>query len=206
MFMMKKLIASVLAAAMLTGSVAGCGGGDQQASSGAAGSKTAAAQPLDELTVNVGAEPQSLDPALNTAVDGGIYIQHVFEGLTKLDKNGKIVNGQAKDIKKSDDGLTYTVTLRDDIKWSDGKAVVAGDFVYAWQRLVDPQTASEYAYMMDPVVNASDIYTSKNKDLTSLGVTAKDDKTLEIKLAAPCAYFLELLSRPMFYPIRKDIV
>lgn len=202
--MMKKLVASVLAAVMLAGTFAGCGGGGQQASSGASGK--AAQQQLDELTVQVGTEPQSLDPALNTAVDGGIYIQHVFEGLTKLDKNGKIVNGQAKEIKKSDDGLTYTVTLRDDVKWSDGKPVVAGDFVYAWQRLADPKTASEYAYMLDPVVNATDIYTGKNKDIASLGVTAKDDKTLEIKLGAPCAYFLELLSRPMYYPIRKDIV
>ncbi|QAT49366.1 peptide ABC transporter substrate-binding protein [Caproiciproducens sp. NJN-50] len=203
--MTKKLLSSVLAAAMIATAFTGCGGSastSSQASSGAG----SAAQSNTSLSVHVGSEPDSMDPALNTAVDGGIYIQHVFEGLTKLDESGKIVNGQAKDIKASDDGLTYTATLRDDIKWSDGKAVTAQDFVYAWQRLVDPKTASEYSYMMDPVVNATDIYTSKNKDVTSLGVTAKDDKTLVIKLNAPCAYFLQLLSRPMFYPLRKDVV
>jgi oligopeptide transport system substrate-binding protein len=206
--MTKKLLSSVLAAAMIATAFTGCGGSTSQASSQAAASGTgsAAQSKSVSLTVNVGTEPDSIDPDLNTLVDGGIYIQHVFEGLTKLDDKGKIVNGQAKDIKVSDDGLTYTVTLRDDIKWSDGKPVTAQDFVYGWQRLVNPKTASEYSYMMDPVVNATDIYTGKNKDVTSLGVTAKDDKTLEIKLSAPCAYFLELLSRPMFYPLRKDVV
>lgn len=204
--MTKKLLSSVLAAAMIATAFTGCGGSTSQASSQASGANSAAQPKSVSLTVNVGTEADSIDPALNTAVDGGIYIQHCFEGLTKLDKNGKIVNGQAKDIKVSDDGLTYTATLRDDIKWQDDKPVTAQDFVYAWQRVVNPKTASEYSYMFDPIVNGTDIYTGKNKDITSLGVTAKDDKTLVIKLNAPCAYFLELLSRPMYFPVRKDVV
>lgn len=205
--MTKKLLSSVLAVAMIATAFTGCGGSTSQASSQAASGTGSAAQPKSvSLTVNVGTEADSIDPALNTAVDGGIYIQHCFEGLTKLDKNGKIVNGQAKDIKVSDDGLTYTATLRDDIKWQDDKPVTAQDFVYAWQRVVNPKTASEYSYMFDPIVNGTDIYTGKNKDVTKLGVTAKDDKTLVIKLNAPCAYFLELLSRPMYFPVRKDVV
>lgn len=199
--MTKKILSSVLAALMIATAFTGCGGSSSQASSGSASQGKSVS-----LTVNVGTEPDSIDPALNTTVDGGIYIQHVFEGLTKLDKNGKIVNGQAKKIDVSKDGLTYTATLRDDIKWSDGKSVTAQDFVYAWQRVVSPKTASEYSYMFDPIVNGTAIYTGKDKDLNSLGVTAKDDKTLVIKLNAPCAYFLQLLSRPMFYPVRKDIV
>lgn len=206
--MTKKLLSSVLAAAMIATAFTGCGGSTSQASSQAAtsGTSSAAAAKSVSLTVNVGTEPDSIDPDLNTAVDGGIYIQHCFEGLTKLDKDGKIVNGQAKEIKVSDDGLTYNVTLRDDIKWQDGKAVTAQDFVYAWQRCVDPKTASEYSYMFDPVKNGTDIYTGTNKDVTSLGIKATDDTHLVITLIAPCAYFLELLSRPMFYPLRKDIV
>ncbi|XOQ44168.1 MAG: Dipeptide-binding protein DppE [Clostridium sp.] len=204
--MKKRFLASVLAALMIATAFTGCG--DSSSSSqeaGSEGNSAAETQPVS-LTVQVGTEPDSIDPALNTSVDGFIYIEHMFEGLTKLDQDGNIVNGQAEDIQISDDGLTYTVTLRDDIKWSDGEPVTAQDFVYGWQRVVDPKTGSEYSYMLDPVVNATDIYTGKNPDVTSLGITAKDDKTLEIKLIAPCAYFLELLSRPMFYPMRKDIV
>ncbi|HEX3017693.1 MAG TPA: peptide ABC transporter substrate-binding protein [Caproicibacter sp.] len=189
----RRLVSLILAAAMLATAFTGCGNASNP-------------QSALSLTVQVGPEPDSIDPALNTTIEGAIYIEHIFEGLTKLDKNGKIVNGQAKDIKVSDDQLTYTVTLRDDIKWSDGKPVTAGDFVYSWQRVVDPKTASQYNYMFDPIVNATDIYNKKNTDVTSLGVKATDDKTLVIKLNAPCAYFKELLSRPMYYPVRKDIV
>ncbi|QNK40993.1 peptide ABC transporter substrate-binding protein [Caproicibacter fermentans] len=208
--MTRKLLCSVLAAAMIATAFTGCGGG-ASASSGAAsqtasGTASTSTSKSKSLTVHVGTEPDSIDPDLNTAVDGGIYIQHCFEGLTKLDKDGKIVNGQAKDIKVSDDGLTYNVTLRDDIKWQDDKTVTAQDFVYAWQRCVDPKTASEYSYMFDPVKNGTDIYTGKNKDVTSLGIKATDDTHLVITLNAPCAYFEQLLSRPMFYPLRKDIV
>ncbi|MCI1965923.1 MAG: peptide ABC transporter substrate-binding protein [Oscillospiraceae bacterium] len=201
--MTKKLLSSVLAVVMIAMAFTGCGGSASQTSS-ASGEESAAQS--KNLTVNVGAEPDSIDPALNTSVDGFIYIEHAFEGLTKVDKDGKIAKGQAKDIEVSDDGLTYDVTLRDDIKWSDGKDVTAQDFVYAWQRIVDPKTASEYSYMLDPVVNGTAIYTGENKDVTSLGITAADDKHLTIKLTAPCAYFMELLARPMYYPLRKDMV
>ncbi|MBW7571573.1 peptide ABC transporter substrate-binding protein [Caproiciproducens faecalis] len=132
--------------------------------------------------------------------------------MTKHDKDGKIVNGQAKDIKVSDDHLTYTATLRDDIKWSDGKAVTAGDFVYAWQRGVDPKTASEYANIFDPIKNATKIRNGEKKaDGTAyapseLGIVAKDDKTLEITLEAPCAYIMELFTFPTYMPVRKDII
>lgn len=204
--MKKRLLSSLLAAAMIATAFTGCGGSSSSSEGAESGSNAAAENQPVSLTVQVGTEPDSIDPVLNTSVDGSIYIEHIFEGLTKLDKDGNLVNGQAKDIQISDDGLTYTVTLRDDIKWSDGEPVTAQDFVYGWQHLVKPSTASEYSYMMDPVVNATDIYTGKTTDVSSLGITAKDDKTLEIKLIAPCAYFLELLSRPMFYPLREDVV
>lgn len=99
----------------------------------------------------------------------------------------------------------YTITLRDDIKWSDGKPVTADDFVYAWQRAVDPKTASQYAYIFDPVLNANEIVAGK-MDKSKLGVKAVNEKTLEVTLRNPCAYFEELLSFTAFYPVRKDIV
>lgn len=205
--MTKKILALVLTLAVMGSALAGCGG-KATTSSGATESTATSAKPAEAktLSVYIGPEPESIDPALNNTVDGGTLTIHAFEGLTKRDVDGKIVNGQAKEIKVSTDLLTYTVTLRDDIKWSDGKAVTASDFVYAWQRVVDPKTASPYNYMFDPIVNATDIYNGVNKDLTALGVKAIDDKTLEIKLSSPCAYFDELLAFPTYLPIRKDAI
>ena len=215
--MKKKIVSLVLAMSLLASAFVGCGN-NTTASSGTAStaaSNTAAA--AKTLTVCVGPEPQTIDPALNTAVDGGTLIVHAFEGLTKRDKDGKIVNGQAKDIKVSDDHLTYTITLRDDIKWSDGKAVTAGDFVYAWQRAVDPKTASEYASIFDAIKNGKKIRSVGTPDAvkkpdgtdykpSDLGITAKDDKTLVVTLEAPCAYIMELFQFPTYMPVRKDMI
>ena len=157
------------------------------------------------IYINVGPEPKTIDPALNSTVDGSIYIQHAFEGLATRDKNNHIIPGVAESWDISEDGLTYTFHIRDNAKWSDGQKVTAEDFVYAWQRAVDPITACEYAYQFEPVLNAMDINSGK-KPVTDLGVKAIDEKTFEVKLAAPTAYFLELAAFPTFYPIRKDVV
>ena len=157
------------------------------------------------IYINVGPEPKTIDPALNSTVDGSIYIQHAFEGLTTRDKDNKIVGGVAESWDISEDGLTYTFHIRDNAKWSDGKKVTAEDFVYAWRRAADPVTACEYAYQLEPVLNAMDINSGK-KEVSELGVKAIDENTLEVKLNAPTAYFLELTAFPTFYPIRKDII
>jgi len=152
---------------------------------------------IDTLTVNVGSDPDTVDPALNSAVDGGTLISHAFEGLMTLDKNSVPQKAQAKDYDVSEDGTTYTFYLRDDIKWSDGKPVTANDFVYAWNRAIDPETAADYEYMFDVI----DGY-----DEGKLNVTAKDDKTLVVKLKNPVPYFLELCAFPAYYPVRQDII
>ncbi|WP_297204893.1 peptide ABC transporter substrate-binding protein [uncultured Brachyspira sp.] len=157
------------------------------------------------IYINVGHEPKTIDPALNSAVDGSIYIQHAFEGLATRDKDNNIIPGTAERWEVSDDGLTYTFYIRENAKWSDGKNITADDFVYAWQRAVDPITACEYAYQFEPVLNAMDINAGK-KEVSELGVRAVDEKTFEVKLNAPTAYFLELAAFPTFYPIRKDII
>ena len=157
------------------------------------------------IYINVGSEPRSIDPALNNAVDGSIYIQHAFEGLATRDKNNKIIGGVAESWDISEDGLTYIFHIRENAKWSDGQKITADDFVYAWRRAVDPLTAADYAYQYEPVLNAMDINAGK-KPLESLGVKAIDENTLEVKLATPTAYFIELAAFPTFYPIRNDII
>jgi oligopeptide transport system substrate-binding protein len=151
----------------------------------------------DMLTVHVGPDPDTIDPALNSAVDGATLISHAFEGLMILDKDGVPREGQAKSYKVSDDGTTYTFTLRDGLKWSDGTPLTAQDFVYAWNRAIAPETAADYEYIFDII----DGY-----DEGKLNVTAPDDKTLVVQLKAPVPYFLELCAFPTFFPVRQDII
>jgi len=110
---------------------------------------------------------------------------------------GVPVPGQAKDVQISDDGTVYTFTLRDGLKWSDGKPVTASDFVYAWNRAIDPETAADYAYMFEVI---------EGYEEGKLNVTAPDDKTVVVKLKNRVPYFLELTAFPAFSPVRKDII
>lgn len=157
------------------------------------------------IDVHVGPEPNTIDPTLNTAVDGGTLINHAFEGLMKINDKGEVVNAQAADVKVSDDNLVYTFTIRDDAKWSDGEPVTAENFVYSWRRSVDPATGSEYNYMLDMVLNANEIMEGA-KDPSELGVKAIDEKTFEVTLAVPTSYFLEIAAFPTTYPLREDII
>ncbi len=161
------------------------------------------------LNVCLSSEPQTIDPALNTTIDAAIMINHMFEGLMKYKDDGKgnatLTYGQAKDYTVSSDGTTYTFTLRDDTKWSDGKAVVAEDFVYAWQRLINPETMANYGYILEPVQNAMSImYGEKLPE--ELGIKAVDTKTVQITLEEPCAYFLDICAFPAAFPVRQDII
>lgn len=159
----RKIISLALASVMIVGALAGC-------------KSKSSANPADTpIKICVGSEPKSIDPAINQAVDGSIYIVHAFEGLTKTDKNGKTVAGVAKSWEVSEDKLTYTFHLRDDAKWSDGKAVTANDFVYSWQRAVDPSTASAYAYQLYYIKNAEAI-NSQSVDESGKPQKVKVDK------------------------------
>lgn len=162
-----------------------------------------------DMNICVASEPQTIDPQLNSAVDGAIMLNHMFEGLMKWADDGKgnaeLVTGQAASYTVSDDGLVYTFTLRDDIKWSDGQTVTANDFVYAWQRLVNPTTAADYNYMIEMVQNASEIMAG-TADPSTLGIKALDDKTIQITLIAPTTYFLEVCAFPACFPVRQDII
>ena len=160
----------------------------------------------DELTVNLGYELQSIDPAINDETYGFIYINHAFEGLLTKDINGKIVGGSSDKWEISEDKLKYTFHIREDAKWSDGKKLTADDFVYSYRRVVDPKTASPIAYLMYYIKNAKDINMGK-KQIDTLGVTAVDENTLTIELENPTLYFEDILaSGGCYVPVREDII
>lgn len=158
------------------------------------------------MTYNLGADPKTIDPALNDAVDGASVITNAFDGLTILNDKDVPVPGIAKSWKISDDQLTYTFTLRD-AKWSDGKPVKAQDFEYAWKRALDPKTATDYAYYLFYLKNG-EAFNGGAKGVTAadVGVKATDDKTLVVTLAQPTPYFLSLTAFPTYSPVREDIV
>ena len=152
------------------------------------------------LDINIASEPDSIDPALNTSVDGAIMISHLFESLIRWDDDGEgnavLKPGIAESWEVSDDGLTWTFKLRD-AKWSDGKDITADDFVYSWNRLVDPATGADYEYMLDMV---------KGYDEKKLDISAPDPKTFVVNLSVKCPYFEEICAFPAVVPVRKDII
>lgn len=159
----------------------------------------------DGLLINIGPEPKTLDPVYAETYDVHCYVAHTFEGLTSRDKDDRLIEGAAYSWDISKDYKTYIFHLRTNGKWSDGKIVTANDFVYAWRRAVDPKVASSVSYQLAPVKNADKII---NGDLPieDLGIKALDDFTLEVQLESPTAYFLDLVSIPIYYPIREDII
>ncbi len=230
----KKILSAVLASAM-TLSLAACGGGSTTEPTTTAGTAdttaasdtteaetssteetTAAASDTEtgefNIAVCLASEPQSIDPALNSAVDGAITINHVFEGLIKWVDDGQgnatLAPGQAESWEKvvNDDGtVTYTFKMRDGIKWSDGKEVTAKDFEYSWKRLANPETAADYCYMIDMVQGYAGV-ADGTADPDTLAVKAVDDKTLEVVLTYDCPYFEEIAAFPSTFPVRQDVV
>ncbi|NTF42752.1 peptide ABC transporter substrate-binding protein [Rhizobium sp. AC27/96] len=158
------------------------------------------------LNIHNGGDPTSLDPQKisgdwENRIDGDI-----FEGLVTEDPKDNPIPGQAASWTISPDQKVYTFKLRDGIKWSDGQPVTAQDFVFAFQRLMDPKTAAQYAYLQYTILNAEKINKGEIKDLTQLGVKAIDDKTLEITLENPTPYFLNALMHYTAYPLPKHVV
>ena len=190
---MKKILALVLALVMCL-SLAACGSTEKANESAAASS----------LSICLASEPDTLDPALNSAVDGATMVSHLFSGLAKWaqDANGNlvIVADSAAELPEgvvNEDGtVTYTYTLRDGLKWSDGKDVTAGDFAFAWKRAASTELGADYGYMFEQVKGYPD----------ELAVTAIDDKTLEVTLNNAVAYWNELLAFPTYFPVREDVV
>ncbi len=157
------------------------------------------------LKTNNSSEPGSLDPALAQGTHESWILDHTFEGLMKIDSNLQVIPGMAKDYKVTDDNLTYTFTLRDDIKWSNGDPVTAHDFEFAWKRALDPELAADYAYQLY-YIKGGEAYNTGEGSLDDVAVKALDDKTLEATLEAPTPYFLELTAFYALYPVNKKVV
>ena len=209
---MKKKLLSIVLASALTLSMIGCGSSAVSGVSEQNDTTSNETDPADSkksaegnLNVMLETPVESLDP--QQATDGTSFevIADYTDGLMQMDADGKAVNALADRVDVSEDGLTYTFQIRNDANWSNGRPVTAADFVFAWQRAVDPEVASEYSYMFSDIgqiVNAQEIIDG-TKDKNELGVKAVDEKTLEVKLNVPVSYFLSLMYFPTFYPVNQ---
>ncbi len=189
---MKKVLALLMCFCLVFGLVA-CGGGTSEEETATTGGT--------DFNVCFASEPQSIDPALNSAVDGAIMLQHSFEGLIKWvddgEGNATLAPGMADKWEVSDDGLTYTFHIREGATWTDGEPVTAGDFLYSWNRLVNPETAADYEYMLECVDGYAD---------GALNIEAPDDSTFIVHLATAITYFEEICAFPATFPVRQDII
>ena len=203
---MKKM-ALVLAAVLASGMIlTACGGSgnSQGTNTETAGNTQTTANGGADIAVQLGPDPETVDPALNTAIDAGNIILHAFETLLTFDENNNIVPGQAESYEVSEDGLTYTFHLRDGLKWSDGSDFTAEDFVYSWKRLADPMTGAPYAADMLSVVKGYEEAAAGNTD--ALGVSAPDAQTLVVELSAPCVYFDKIVTHSSMAPVNQAVV
>ena len=152
-----------------------------------------------------GEEPQTLDPHLAEGVPSANILRDLFQGLTTTSPDGRVVPGAAVHWDISRDGRTYTFFLRPEVRWSNGDALTAADFVYSFRRAVDPDTGASYGRMLSPIVNAEAIFAGEAEPET-LGVRALNETTIQIDLADPTPYFLGLLTHPTTYPVHRDSV
>ncbi|SHJ42916.1 peptide ABC transporter substrate-binding protein [Parasporobacterium paucivorans] len=215
---MKRILTLILSLTMVTGltfSLAGCGSSNADETTTGAAVKYA-----DSMTVALASQPDTIDPALNSSVDGATYIIHAFAGLVGYQQNEdgtlKLVADCAKELPKAetleDGSVQYVFELKDDLKWSDGSALTAQDFVYAWNRAVDPATAADYGYMFEVVDGYADVTATDDAGVRTnpdavLNVTASEDgKTLTVVLPVDVPYFFELCAFPTYMPVKQDVV
>ena len=208
-------VAGVSAAAL---GLAACGGSKSgsTATSGSTAGSTAGGVNTAGFTVQYGSNPETLDPALNSAIDGANTIITIFEPLLLINENNEVVGGQAESWETSEDGLTWTFTMRDGLKWSDGTDLNAKDFEYSFKRMVDPNTAAPYAEtclgMIDGFEEAAgfpdaDGNPTAEPNPDALNVKASDDgKTLTIVLSYPCSYFDKMAAFATMSPVQQATV
>lgn len=170
------------------------------------GSSSSSSSSKNEINWCIPTEINTLDISKNTDTYSSIAIGNSGSNLLRRDKKGELKPDLAEKVEVSDDGLTYTATLRDNLKWSDGSDLTAEDFVYTWQRIVDPTTASEYAYLASDahVLNAEEVIAG-TKSVDELGVKADGNKVI-FTLSSPSPQFMSLLSFTNFMPQSKAFV
>ncbi|MWV45246.1 peptide ABC transporter substrate-binding protein [Paenibacillus sp. HJL G12] len=205
--MRRKTLLTLLTLLLVAGTVlAGCGSKKEGEGSGSSKENTAAAKE-QVLHINLSAEPPTFDPAQAQDSQAHTVLNMMYEGLVRLDENSKPIPGVAEKWEISSDGLKYVFHLRKDAKWSNGDPVTAKDFVFAWQRVLDPNTtpAPPYAYQLYYIKGAEDFNGKKTTDFSTVGVKATDDNTLEVTLNNPTPYFLGLTSFYTFYPVHQSV-
>ena len=200
-------VAGVGAAAL---GLAACGGSKSGSTatsgtaSSAAGSSTGSVNTAG-FTVQYGPNPETLDPSLNSAIDGANTIITIFEPLLIINENNEVIGGQAESWTTSEDGLTWTFTMRDGLKWSDGTDLTAKDFEYSFKRMTDPATAAPYAATCLGMIDGFDA--AQAGDTDALNVKASDDgKTLTVVLSYPCSYFDKMAAFASMSPVQQATV
>ncbi|HWO40776.1 MAG TPA: peptide ABC transporter substrate-binding protein, partial [Candidatus Eisenbacteria bacterium] len=186
----------VLIAGLLLGLACGCKSAPQQNAGG----------PENHFRVNLGTEPPSLDWSVATDHVSFNVIANLMVGLTEFNNDLRPAPMIAKSWRLYDGGRRIVFELRNDVRWSDGIRVRAQDFEYSWRRLLNPKTASEYAYILFDIVNAQEYHEGKIDDPAAVGVRAIDDFTLEVRLKHPASYFLSITTFEVTFPQRQDIV
>ncbi len=230
---MKKALALVLMLAMML-SLAACGGNQPSGGDDSAATAVDAAPATDteegessqtparanSIAVCLASEPDTMDPALNSSVDGATLVLHLFQGLAKWEQDD---SGDAlmiapdaavelpEGVENEDGTVTYTYTLRDGLKWSDGQDVTAQDFAFAWQRAASTELSADYNYMFELVKGYEEMWETDDNDNfvnpdAKLAVEALDEKTLQVTLTNDVPYWNELLAFPAFLPVREDVV
>ncbi|MGH0435365.1 peptide ABC transporter substrate-binding protein [Bacillus basilensis] len=208
---MKKLtavVAPVLAMSMALTACSTSGGDKKTSTNSSSGGDSKSEEKLAAKQVFNKTENQeipTMDTSKSTDTLGSQILGNTMEGLYRLDKENKPIPAAAESSTKSEDGKKYTFKLRKDAKWSNGDPVTAKDFVFAWQRLLDPKTAAEYAFIAFPIKNAEAVNKGE-KPVTELGVKAVDDLTLEVELEQAVPYFLNLVAFPSYYPLNEKFV
>ena len=197
-------VAGVSAAAL---GLAACGGSKSgsTATSGSTAGSTAGGINTAGFTVQYGSNPETMDPALNSAIDASNTIITIFEPLLLINENNEVVGGQAESWEASEDGLTWTFTMRDGLKWSDGTDLTAKDFEYSFKRMANPDTAAPYAETCLGMIDGFDA--AQAGDTDALNVKASDDgKTLTIVLSYPCSYFDKMAAFAAMSPVQQATV
>ncbi|MBQ3854317.1 MAG: peptide ABC transporter substrate-binding protein, partial [Anaerovibrio sp.] len=161
--------------------------------------------PDTTISMALSSEPSSLDPAMTYGLSESTVELAIFEGLTRLDEHNIPQPALAEHWEISPDGLTYTFYLRHNIQWTDGTPITAHDFVYSWNRILNPDTGCGNSYMLFNILNAEE-YNSGEATEAEVGLKALDDQTLQVTLKEPAAYFLNLTAFHVFYPVPKHIV
>ncbi|MGI2328324.1 peptide ABC transporter substrate-binding protein [Planococcus sp. YIM B11945] len=196
---MKKLsLAFIVLLLLAATALAGCG--KQEDASGGAAVKDI----KQEITANLGGEPYTLDPAFASDTTSYWVINHLYEGLYTYDEEGKIVEGAASKVDVSEDGATYTFTIREEAEWSNGDPLTAKDFEYSWKRILNPETAAYDPSQFYYIKGAEEYNTGKGK-AEDVAITAKDDKTLVVELNNPVKFFPTVLLGTGFLPVNQKV-